>query len=173
MGHQDELVVILNKEGEVVGSKPRKELNKRTDIHHTVFVQLITPDKKLVMAQIPQREDLPNLYPYRWGTTMATIVRVDESALGAATRGLKRELHFQRATPELLGEKMLQLPDGVHIKATCYRMTSEVPRLFSEKDIAELRTRSLEQVRDLVDNHPAMLTPTFIELWTNHLHEAV
>lgn len=173
MGHQDELVVILNEEGEVVGTKPRKALNKRTDIHHTAFVQIVTPDKKLVLALIPQREDLVNLYPYRWGSTMATIVRANEPPLEAAARGLKRELHYQRVRPELLGEKMLQLPDGVQMKATCYLMTSEVPRLFSKADIAELRPRSPMQVKDLVDNHPAMLAPTFIELWTNYLHALV
>src|SRR5688572_21475881 len=114
MEHSAHQVDILDKQGRVVGQKLRRDIDKLNDIHHSVHVFLITPQGELVLSAIPAREDLPNLYPRKLGTTVATIRRSGETAQQAAVRSLARELFIDKAPVNLLGEKMFQLPERLN-----------------------------------------------------------
>jgi hypothetical protein len=142
MEHEFQLVDILDEKGTVIGQKPRREIDKAKDIHHTVFVLLITPDKKVVLGQIPAREDLPNLYANQYGNTMATIRRSKEPAKAAAVRGISRELFIDETEPELIGEGMEEFDDGIKQFISVFMIGSEMPDAFSLTDIKQLRPMS-------------------------------
>src|SRR6266536_2001882 len=104
MDHGDYLVDILDAKGHVVAQKPRPSVNKRLDRYRTVHVLMLTPAGELVLSQISERQDLPNIYARRLGTTVATIRRSGENAERAARRALEREI-FLRAVPVRVLEK--------------------------------------------------------------------
>src|SRR5687767_9977733 len=75
MQHDFYPVDILDRNGETVGTKLRKDIDKLRDIFHAIHVLLITPQGEVVMSIIPFREDLPNVYSGKLGTTVATVRR--------------------------------------------------------------------------------------------------
>jgi hypothetical protein len=99
---------------------------------------LITPDKKVVLGQIPAREDLPNLYANQYGNTMATIRRSKEPAKAAAVRGISRELFIDDMPLTHLGGKMHDLIDGRKSYISAFYGIAEPPGNFSVVDIESL-----------------------------------
>ena len=168
MEHAAHNVDVLNQKGAIIGSKPRRNINKQADIYHTVFVFLITPKGEVVVGVIPAREDLPNICSRLMGVPVATIRRTGETAHHAAQRGVQRELFIENATLHLLGERMLELPENVRIYATAYYMVSDAPSMYSLIDIDTLVVITSPQVRDLLTNHSNELSPTFIQLWESY-----
>lgn len=171
MEHAAYNVDVLDQSGAIVGSKPRRKINKQTDIHHTVFVFLITPKGEIVLGVIPAREDLPNIYSRLMGVPVATMRRTGETAHHAAQRGVQRELFIENARLHLLGECMLELPENIRIYATAYYMVSNAPDMYSLIDIDTLVVVTPQQIRDLLSNHPNELSPTFIQLWESYSHK--
>ena len=80
MQHEDALVNVLDDQGNIIGTKLRKEINKRADIVHCADVIVIRPDQKIVLAKLPTG----TLYENTWATTAATMIRAGEEAEDAA-----------------------------------------------------------------------------------------
>jgi hypothetical protein len=150
MEHAAHQVDILDTHGNVVGTKPRREIDKTKDVYHTVFVFVITPRGELVLSVIPPREDLPNLYARQMGTTIATIRRTGETAAQAARRGVQRELFIDKADIKLLGQMMIRTPEGLQCLATAYSMVGEPPATYSVIDIDTLVVVTPQQLRGLL-----------------------
>lgn len=165
MEHAAHLVDILNADGEIIGQKPRREIDKSADIYHVVFVLLVTPKGELVLGVIPAREDLPNIYSRQMGTTIATIRRTDETAAQAARRGVQRELFIDKADIHLLGEQMIYTIDGLRTYATAYYMIGNPPASYSVIDIDTLVVVTPQQLRNLIMNHPDEIAPTLKIVW--------
>jgi hypothetical protein len=168
MEHEFQLVDVLNASGKVIGQKPRREIDKTKDIHHTVFVLLITPNKRAVLGQIPAREDLPNLYANQYGSTMATIRRNNESATQAAVRGISRELFIDDTKPELIGEGMEEFDNGRRQMVSVFVLQSEMPDEFSVTDIKQLRPMSLAEIDTKLSRKPEQFAPTLRLIWKKY-----
>lgn len=164
MEHGAYYVDLLDKTGRVVGKKLRRDIDKMRDIHHSIHVLLVTPRGELVLGIIPAREDLPNLYPRRLGSTVATIKRSDETPLKAATRALARELFIEDAQVVLLGEKMFQLPERLNY-ITAYYLVADPPPSFSVLDIDKLAVITTAELRNAIKNSPDELAPTLTAIW--------
>jgi hypothetical protein len=165
MEHAAHLVDILSTEGEVVGTKPRRDIDKTKDIYHVIFVLLITPKGELVLSMIPPREDLPNLYARKMGATIATIRRSNETPAQAARRGVQRELFIDRAKIRLLGQQMIQTPGSPQSLVTVFYMVGEPPATYSVIDIDTLVVVTPQQLRGLMLNHPNEIAPTLKATW--------
>lgn len=165
MEHATHKVDILDEDGTVIGQKARRDINKATDIYHTAHALVITPEGKIVLSVIPVREDLPNIYSKKIGTTMATIRRSGETAIKAAQRGLSRELFIDDADIVLLGESMLELPQNHKNYVSAYYVRANAPQSFSPNDIESLAIVSPNDLRDMVASHPEKLAPTFQQIW--------
>lgn len=165
MQHDFYPVDLLNEEGVVVGSKPRYQINKLEDIHHTTHVILITPRGEVVMSIIPVREDLPNVYANKLGTTVATIRRSGESALHAAQRSVSRELFIDDMPLTLLGERFHPLPPMKDNLLTVYYGISEVPESYSLLDIDGLIVMSPREIDAKLETSPDDYARSFIEVW--------
>jgi hypothetical protein len=171
MEHAAHQVDILDINGKIVGSKLRREINKARDIYHVIFVLLVTPKGEIVLSVIPPREDLPNLYTRQLGATMATIRRSHETAHEAALRGVQRELfidEIQEADLHLLGEQMLELPEGIHTFASAYYLIGDAPATYSVIDIDTLVVVTPQQIRSLIMNHPDEVAPTLNLIWSSY-----
>ena len=71
-----DLVELIDHTGRATGAKPRSQIDKTRDVYHGVYVLLMTPTRELVLSEIPERSDLPNLYVHKLGVTAATMRRV-------------------------------------------------------------------------------------------------
>lgn len=165
MEHSAHLVDVLNEQGEIIGQKARRDIDKIHDIHHGVHVILVTPTGELVLGSIPAREDLPNLYPRKLGATVATIRRHNETAEQAAIRTVSRELFIDEADVHLLGEKMFMLHDGRRSFITAYYLVADPPSIYSIIDIDGLAVVNPQQFRGIVKDSPEELAPTMLAIW--------
>lgn len=170
MEHAAYYVDILDESGRVVGKKLRRDIDKLKDTHHSVHVLLVTPEGELVLGFIPLREDLPNLYPRRLGTTVATIRRTGETAQKAAVRALARELFIEDGEVVLLGEKMFKLPERLSY-ITAYYLVGEPPPTYSVLDIDTLAVVTTHELKDTIKRRPADVAPTLTAIWEEFGHK--
>jgi hypothetical protein len=168
MNHRDYLVDLVDENGSVVGSKRRDEIDKSKDRYHGVYVQLLTPNREVVLGRIPQRTDLPNRYTHLWGTTAAAIRRQSETAEEAAKRALFRELYMAGAEVNLLGEGLIKLPDEREVYMSAFYSLAKRPSRFSNLDIEELRTISPSRLVEEMGIDPEQFAPTLLAFWDKY-----
>lgn len=164
MEHGRHLVDIVDENGVVVGSKPRREIDKWHDLYHVIYVILISPDGQLILSRIPNRRDLPNLYTGRLGAAVATIRRSGESPMVAAQRAIARELYVDDAEVIPVGGGLFEA-DGKQTYVSVYYMIAEAPETYSSTDIMELVTIPPREFRELVEHRHDALAPNLLALW--------
>jgi hypothetical protein len=167
MEHGFQMVDILNKTGAIIGQKPRRDIDKTKDIYHTVFVFLVTPDKHMVLGQIPAREDLPNLYANQYGATAATIRRSDETPEHAAARAVERELFIDDADLRQIGESLEEF-DKLKKLVSVFVLRSEMPDSFSLMDIKALKPMTRSDIDAWMQKKPGKLAPTLRLVWQKY-----
>ena len=158
-------VDILDEAGKIIGSKPRYLIKKPEDMYHTTHIILITPRGELVMSTIPVREDLPNLYARKIGTTVATIRRTGETAMEAAQRSMSRELFIDEMPLTKVGERMFHHAGGHTNFVTLYYGIAEPPESFSVLDIESLVVITPRQFKQIVENAPEELAVSLLDIW--------
>lgn len=87
-----EILDILNSKGEVIGSKPRKEVLKDGDLHRTIHVWILNDYNELLLQKRNPKKDT---YPNLWAISTAGHVMSGESSIEAALRELKEELNLK------------------------------------------------------------------------------
>lgn len=167
MEHGSHRVDLVDENGLVVGSKPRREIDKSHDVYHVVYVMLVTPEGELVLSRIPKREDLPNLYAGKLGSPAATIRRSDESPMSAAQRAAARELYIDNAAVVPVGGGLFDT-DGRQSYVSVYYAVASAPDVYSATDIADLVTIAPREFRKTVEETPQDLAPNLLELWRRY-----
>lgn len=168
MNHEVQEVDLVNEVGTVVGAKQRREIQKQVDLYHTVFTMLITPEGEILLSKIPERHDLPNIYPGLLGATVATIRRHGEAADEASVRSLKNELQLENVTPAKIGEGYQQLPNGVRKYMSVYCVVSPKPSAFSRQDIETLYLFTYDELAHKLETHSELFAPTFVAIWDKY-----
>lgn len=168
MEHGTHLVDLVDENGLVVGTKQRREIDKNHDVYHTIFTILVSPVGQVVLARIPQRKDLPNLYVGLLGAPAATIRRSGESPMAAAQRAATRELFIDDATVVPVGGGLLNLEDGRQTYVSLYYMVANPPESYSSTDIGELVTFNPRELGELIAEHPDQFAPTMVMLWNRY-----
>ena len=74
-----DFVYTFNIEGQRIGEKPIQEINKITDILEAVYVKVFIDDKILLSKIIQKPGGLKKMHEGKWGTPIATIVRLHET----------------------------------------------------------------------------------------------
>ncbi len=162
MDQNDFAIKILNEAGEVIGSKPRAEINKKSDIVHCADV-LIVQGGKIVLAKIPV--DGKALYGGMWAVPTATMVRVDESAEQAAHRSLQKELGVTGAALVFLGDHFFSYPDGVKRLKSTFTTTFAGALHPNPADVAELHSFTRDELESAIHRTPEIFAPTFLGIW--------
>ena len=167
MEHGSQLVDLVDENGVVVGSKPRRDIDKNRDLYHVIYVMLVTPEGELVLSRIPERSDLPNLYSGKLGAPAATIRRSGESPMTAAQRAVARELYIDDAAVVPVGGGLFST-DNRQTYVSVYYVVARAPEVYSATDIADLVTVSPRDFRATVEHHSDELAPTLVELWARY-----
>ncbi|MDB5178779.1 MAG: hydrolase [Patescibacteria group bacterium] len=165
MEHADYLVDLLDPDGKIIGQKPRRAIDKLTDLYHGVHVLMITPQGEVVLGGIPRRQELPNMYTRQLGTTVAAIRRHKETAEEAGQRALEQELFLHRANVRLLGEGMVTLEDGRGTYLSAFYVIAEPPQTYSTIGIESLKVLSPDQLRTALELHPEHFAPSLRYIW--------
>lgn len=168
MQHDFYPVDILDKTGKVIGQKPRNKVDKLVDIYHTAHILLITPRGEVVISIIPLREDLPNIYANKLGTTVATIRRSQETILQAAKRSVSRELFIDEMPLTLLGEQFHELPPMRDNLLTVFYGISEIPETYSLLDIDGLIVMTPREIDVKIKNDPDAFAGSFLAVWETY-----
>lgn len=161
------MVDILDERGNIVDTKPRKDIIKGKDIYHAVYGVVITPEHELVLSKIADRQDLPNLHAGKLGCTAATIRRSGERAEEAMHRALANELHLH-SRAQRLHESMVNI-DNTKRLITFYTINSTKPEHHSKTDIDELHAFSAEAFKTLLERHSDTVTPPLKLFWQHYL----
>ncbi len=137
MQEKDALIDIFDDLSKNIGHKFRHEINDRLDIVKQVNIVLLD-DKRIFVTKAKG-----GLWPGKWGTTAAGLVRHDEALADAAKRTLKRETGI---TTELiwLGESMYNF-DGIRrIMSIFHGKTKAQPKLNAD-DAEEGKWATVEE----------------------------
>jgi len=168
MEHGRHLVDIVDENGLVVGSKQRRDIDKNRDTYHAVYTALVSPVGQVILARIPDRSDLPNLYVGQLGVPAATIRRSGESPMAAAQRAVARELFIDDAKLVPVGGGLLELENGRQTYISVYYMVANPPESYSSTDIGELVTFNPRELRERIANNPEEFAPTMLKLWDRY-----
>ena len=153
--------MILDDAGNVVGSKPRKDIDKVKDAFWCSDVLVFDGNHQLLLSKIP----VNNLYAGLWGSTTATILRENENPEDAAIRVLHKELGIENASPTKLGEKFFIYADGVKRKKSTYFIVSHHELRPNPEDIAELKAWNRSELESFITSNPEQFAPTFLGIW--------
>ncbi len=123
MAEIDELLDIVDLEGEVTGQAQRGEVYRRGLLHKAVNI-LITDSNKRVFLQ--QRANDKKAYPLYWDISAAEHCKAGEDYKEAALRGVREELGI--STP-------LKLVRPIHSQSSSYQNGAEI---IYENELAEL-----------------------------------
>lgn len=168
MEHAVHLVDLVNEHGQATGKKARQAIDKAHDTYHTIFLLVRTPRSELVLAKIPARQDLPNRYAGRLGSTAATIRRNGETAPEAAQRAAKTELSIDVAEPRHLGSHFARFKDGSRTYLSAFMIDAAAPSGYSRVDIANLACMSIGRLERALNTNPGDFTPTLHEIWHHY-----
>lgn len=169
MQHDFYPVDLLDRDGNVIGSKPRKDVDKLTDIFHAIHIILITPLGEVVMSIIPVREDLPNVYAGKLGTTVATIKRTNETDDEGAARAVSRELFIDEMPLTKVATKFYDhMPPKPACKFSVYYGISDVPESYSIVDIDGLIVLTPKEIDERIDSDPHSFAYSFLKIWKDY-----
>ena len=168
MEHANYPIDIVDEAGNILSTKPRRDVQKATDLFHTIFVIVATPEGQVALSKIPERTDLPNLYIHKLGATVATIRRHGENADAAAVRALQTELHMSEPVPEKLGESFETFSDGTRKYISVYREVSSLLEDFSRTDIEDLQMVDPAGLSRAMHDQPEAFAPTFAMVWQKY-----
>ncbi len=172
MLHSNYPIDILDEQGNVIGSKPRIELDKHHDRYASANILLITPRGELIVQTIPPNETLPNIYVGRLGV-LATVRWSGESSLAAAQRCMARELFIDDMKLTKLGEKMHDLPDGRREWLAAFYGIAEMPSNFSPVDIESLVVITPKQLDALAASEKPLdtIAVNLLAIWQTYRHK--
>lgn len=169
MQHDFYPVDVLDTKGHVIGSKPRKDVDKLTDIIHAIHILLVTPFGEVVMSMIPVREDLPNVYGGKLGTTVATIKRTGETGDEGARRAISRELFIDDMPLTHIETKFYDhMPPKPASLFSVYYGISDVPESYSLLDIDGLIVMTPKEIDERIDSDPHSLAYSFLKIWKDY-----
>ncbi len=148
MQEKDALIDTFDEQGENIGHKFRHEVDKRIDILKQVNIILLNDENKVFVTK-----STSELWPDKWGSSAAGLVRHDESLPDAAKRTLKRELGVD-VELKWLGENYYNF-DGVRRFMSVFIGTVKGELKANPEDVQEGKWVTLEET-DKLDGMPTL-----------------
>ena len=159
-----EILDVLNNKGEVIGSKPRKDVLKDGDLHRTIHVWIINDYNELLLQKRnPNKDTFPNL----WAISTAGHVMSGESSVEAALRELKEELSLKVKEEDLkllftikrkqeLDEYKINCFDDVYLLH--YNLDIEKTKL-QKSELTDLMFIDYHKLKEVYENNDERFVP--------------
>jgi isopentenyldiphosphate isomerase len=162
----DELLEIVDENGEVLGLAPRSEVHGNPSLRHRVVHVLVFNRRgELLLQKRSMRKDVA---PGRWDTSVGGHVNPGESLLEAATRELMEELGV-RGEPEFLYSYVHTNPYETEVVHT-YALRHDGAFSFNREEIEEVRFWSLKEIMERIEG--PLLSDNFKHEISTYLRDA-
>lgn len=169
MNETDELLDIVDSDGNVIGQETRGVVYKKGLLHRASHV-LIRNSKGQIYLQ--KRSDKKKILPGYWDISSSEHLRIGETFEQAAIRGLKEELgietllklirkaHFQTSRNENKGEILLE-----NELVTLFEGIYDGRISFDKEEIAEGRFFTSDEINQAIKDGTMKFTDWFLEEW--------
>jgi isopentenyldiphosphate isomerase len=161
MGSEDyEILEIVNRDDQVVGTATRSEIHARGLMHRAVHIFVFNRQGEIY---IQRRSDTKDRHPSKLDSSAAGHVDPGETYGETAVRELAEELGLRDAVEEILSVSARPETDNEHVKL--YRvLTNSVPRL-NPAEIQWGGFMSRKELDELIERTPEDFVPAFLLLW--------
>lgn len=169
MSYLTDKILILDSHGTVIGSKDRKDIDRKKDVLYSVHVLVFTSDNRFALSTIPAITPLPKLFNGKYGSTVATLVRMGEDAKQAAIRAMKEEILYEGARPIFLGEKLDAFGENIQrLHATFFLKYQEEKISFNPDKIEGMSYYSRPELEALIATEKETFAPTFLLIYQRY-----
>ncbi len=141
----DELLEIVDEQGNVIGRAGRSEIHGNNDLLHRVVHLIVTNSAGEILLQ--KRSAKKDVAPGKWDTSVGGHVDAGEGIEEALRRETEEELGITPDGAVLLYTYIHKNPYESELVYT-HRISHEGPFHFDREEIDELRFWSVEEIRE-------------------------
>lgn len=152
MQEKDAVVALYDNQGNIIGRKFRRDVDKKSDILKAAHVLVFNGNDEIFLVQTKD-----DLWPDKWGGSCAGFVREGEEPMDTALRTLKRELGLN-IDLDYCGQKYYEF-DGVKGWIAVFVAESINNPKINLNDFVMGRWFSIEDARKLIKEKK--VKPTF------------
>lgn len=140
----EENLEIVDRNGEVIGIRPRSEIHGNPSlIHRVVHILVFNREGELLLQKRSMNKDVA---PGKWDTSVGGHVNPGEDLLEAVRREMKEELGITVSEPEFLYTYIHSNPYESELVYT-YSCIYEGEISFNKDEIDEIRFWSLNEIK--------------------------
>ncbi|RMG69417.1 MAG: NUDIX domain-containing protein [Nitrospirae bacterium] len=140
----DEILEIVNEEGQIIGSAPRSEIHGNNRLLHRVVHLLVVNRRGDILLQ--KRAMTKDVAPGRWDTSVGGHIGKGESIEEALRRETAEELGFEPEGVRFLYKYIHSNPYESELVYT-HECCHEGPFNFDPEEIDEVRFWSIDEIR--------------------------
>lgn len=166
----DEIITLVNKNNDVIGSIPRNEMAFGVAYHRATYILVFTQDNQLIVQKRSQDKSFcPNYY----GIATGGVVSQGESYLLSAQRELKEELGI---SPDLTCHGVFYTEGDSYriwgkIYSCHYNEQSHGPLRLQESEVESVCTMSIEEI--LQQQNTIKFTPDTLDALHHYVEKRV
>ena len=141
---QEELLIVVDKDDNVLRFMPRKLVHEQKLLHRTISVSVYN-DKGQILLQ--KRSATKDSNASKWANAAGGHVAQGKDYDQTANEEIQEELGVQ---PKLILIKKMIVNDPAHTTMTClYKTTSNGPFNFNKEEIDEIKFYSKEDLKEV------------------------
>lgn len=139
----EELVLIVDKDNQAIGSCTRKEMREKTLTHRATFVFVVNPEGKLYVQKRTTTKDVfPGFYDVCTGGVVAAN---DPSILDSARRELQEEIGINPENIEFCFYHLYQ-DAGTSIWCACFLTYWEGELILQPEEVQWIELMSIDEI---------------------------
>lgn len=156
--NQEELLPIVDEEGNVKGCAPRRICHNGTDrpLHPVVHLHVFDRLGRLYLQKRPEWKDIQ---PGRWDTAVGGHIDYGETVMDALRREAREELGLTDFSPVSLGRYVFDCPRERELINAFMTVVDETPHPGDELDGGRFWTG--EEITAGLQSDPCPFTPNF------------
>ncbi len=158
----EEYLDVVNENNEVIGQESRQVVHKSGLWHRGVHVFLFTSDRRLL---IQRRSNAQDTFPNALDCSVSEHLKISESYLDGAIRGLREELGVEQIhLRRLLQLKMKYGPNDNMINELYERVCDD--RLFAtnQREIEQIAYHTIPELEEMMASGQGLFTSWFVQL---------
>jgi isopentenyldiphosphate isomerase len=144
---QDEILDIVDRQGNTIGTAPRSEIHGNPSlIHKVVHVLVFNGNGELLLQKRSMSKDVA---PGKWDTSVGGHVPNGEDLIEAAKREMEEELGITSGNIEFLYSYLHSNPYESELVFT-HSCIHNGPFLFSSEEIDEIKFWRIEDIKNVI-----------------------
>lgn len=158
----EEYFDIVDENNEIIGQELRQIVHKTSLWHRGVHVFLFTPDRQLL---IQKRSHYQDTFPNRLDCSVSEHLKVGESFLDGAVRGLYEELGVEGISLKRLFQfKMNYGPNDNEFCELYEGMLDERTIKIDSQEVASIDYYNISHLEEFIVSDQSLFAPWFIQL---------